>query len=394
MLSQCPCCGRGECGLLPPVPTPRPTTNDCLNALVAGGGSAGTKPRREWTPVHRLVSWPLLRAGECGRVTLPIAERRTRELSQCPCCGRGECGRATEVSCLVAGECRQCCGSCLNALVAGGGSAGGDSVDRPLAAGARTAQEAVSMPLLRAGGVRGSEGFRRGMCLNALVAGGGSAGRIAQSGPTAVSMPLLRAGGVRALATTVSMPLLRAGDARPGRSSGAHRLNALVAGGGSAGRGRRHLTLTLRACLNALVAGGGECGRVRPRSLSACLNALVAGGGSAAIFRARLRCLNALVAGGGSAAVVSHRGIPSSVSMPLLRAGGVRARRDERLNALVAGGGVRALWRTRDLPVSMPLLRAGGVRAPARPPAIACGARLTQCPCCGRGECGRYTYIT
>ena len=68
----------------------------CLNALVAGGGSAGSD--REQL---------LLRHG-------------LRALSQCPCCGRGECGETQKF--------------------------------------VTSAEPVVSMPLLRAGGVRDGNG--------------------------------------------------------------------------------------------------------------------------------------------------------------------------------------------------------------------------------------------
>ncbi len=215
------------------------------------------------------------------------------------------------------------------------------------------------MPLLRAGGVRvgTKEKVRPSwhrVCLNALVAGGGSAGRAGQvpRGTTfvLVSMPLLRAGrrhrNEPALRAHVSMPLLRAGGVRvrPGSDSllGAgcgSCLNALVAGGGSAGphRNRRGATRRHASCLNALVAGGGSAG-LDTVSMPLLLNA---------DWTSTLVCLNALVAGGGSAG----------------RRGG--ATFNGCLNALVAGGG-----------------SAGRLSK-------AFNCELSQCPCCGRGECGR-----
>ena len=191
-LSQCPCCGRGsagntESGLDRPGVT-------CLNALVAGGGSAGWTNDNE-DPLFSFVSMPLLRAGGVRvkkarevvgpmlAVSMPLlraggvraATRRPAApvllliLSQCPCCGRGECGTSSTASPILPPEPSQCpccgrgeCGCSipivlgrvaisLNALVAGGGSAG-----RGIASGSRRFPAA---------------------CLNALVAGGGSAGR-------------------------------------------------------------------------------------------------------------------------------------------------------------------------------------------------------------------------
>ncbi len=230
--------------------------------------------------------------------------------SQCPCCGRGECGPFR----------RRCRGA------------------RPDAE-----RQAVSMPLLRAGGVRACP-YRAGL----------------PSELVPVSMPLLRAGGVRDLVLTgteggrvpvaVSMPLLRAGGVR-GRAQAARRLSQCPC----CGRGECVVDRGPLNCLNALVAGGGS-----------------AGGGAPRIARSST-CLNALVAGGGSAGLVARHD-RALVSMPLLRAG--------------EGGRADRAHRAESSGLSQcPCCGRGECRVVARrglkrPP-------LSQCPCCGRGECGR-----
>ena len=239
------------------------------------------------------VSMPLLRAGGVRAASAPISATSV-SLSQCPCCGRGECG-------LHAGGVRGCGRTAgLNALVAGGGSAGAFTFALFAGCGGGSSQ----CPCCG----RGQCGFRSGATAPASRAS------------SAVSMPLLRAGGVR-------------GDAEVCNFCGTSRLNALVAGRGSAGRDRE-----------------------RPAELHVRL-----------------------------------------VSMPLLRAGGVRAKYGNGKACRQAcmsqcpccgrgecGSGI-ACFRVTPKEVSMPLLRAGGVRAFRYGGPGAGGRDVSQCPCCGRG---------
>ena len=119
-LSQCPCCGRAMCGL---------------------STSRATRGRSE------LSQCPCCGRAMCGPTTAPAAVTRA-DGSQCPCCGRAMCGsvrpdvqrRAVGLS-----QC-PCCGRAM---------CGPELVDaRP------EHQQPVSMPLLRAGDVRGEQAAR------------------------------------------------------------------------------------------------------------------------------------------------------------------------------------------------------------------------------------------
>ncbi len=383
--SQCPCCGRGVRRSFSSSAVSMPLlraagvrakplvtvfvggTFVCLNALVAGGGSAGAGA----VTVPDAVSMPLLR----GRADWS-------DLSQCPCCGRGECGPCTTVT----------IGTYANSVSMPLLRAGGVRVYLHDQLPPELAGQPVSMPLLRAGGVRGASkpGIIKKLRLSSQCpcCGRGECGgsalhpRRSTDSPLAVSMPLLRAGGVRGV---LGRPHV---DSR-----GSTCLNALVAGGGSAGVTRR-LCNHPHLCLNALVAGGGSAGlncSVLPalQTPPVCLNALVAGGGSAGASKTQSMgrngdesCLNALVAGGGSAGKSCDGLVPRCLA-------------DQGcLNALVAGGGSagsrprgckhgreilsqcpccgrgecgaqkHAPPKPQETPVSMPLLRAGGVRDP------------------------------
>ncbi len=308
--------------------------------------------------------------------------------------------------------------------------------------------EPVSMPLLRAVDVR----VRRQGAI--------------RSSKMSVSMPLLRAVDVRAVNApchlkamhppTVSMPLSRAVDVRAyvtaeGLIATAKCLNALVAGGRCAGRAderncKVNVARQLEACLNALVAGG-RCAGHSTRHLSSppvltvsmpllragdvramkvwqlldrpvragrvpCLNALVAGGRCAG---ARIRrstspisllsqcpCCGRAMCGGHEAADGTAMPQGNRVSMPLLRAGDVRApprrppRRPPRAVSmpLLRAGDVRALKVHPDIRatvVSMPLLRAGDVRVVVTGTGFTASTIASQCPCCGRAMCGPTT---
>ena len=117
-----------------------------LNALVAGGRCAGLVLQQgmEYLP-GKVVSMPLLRAGDVRGEGLASGSNHGVPLSQCPCCGRAMCG----------------------------GHEAADGTAMPQG-------NRVSMPLLRAGDVRGRPP------------------RSSRGPASAVSMPLLRAGDVRA----------------------------------------------------------------------------------------------------------------------------------------------------------------------------------------------------